>query len=374
MKSEHSSSDTVGSAGSILRRLHLDSPLLLSLIVLMGFGLIVLYSASGQSTDMMFRQAIRLGVGFVVMLVFAQIPPHSLRLWSPWLYAIGVFSLLLVFYFGDTGKGAQRWLDLGVVRFQPSEFMKLALPLGVAWYFAGKPLPPNLKRIAVALVMILVPMGLIIKQPDLGTALLVGAAGFLCLFLAGISWRLIAASGVLAIALTPLAWMLMHDYQKRRVMTLLNPESDPLGAGYHIIQSKIAIGSGGVYGKGWLNGTQAHLAFLPERTTDFIFSVLAEEFGLFGVLFLLVGYSVVLIRGLSLASRARDSYSRLVAGSIALTLFVYLFVNVGMVSGLLPVVGVPLPLVSYGGTSMVTLMASFGILMAVGSDRRFNPG
>ncbi|HEX7025887.1 MAG TPA: rod shape-determining protein RodA [Gammaproteobacteria bacterium] len=358
----------------IFRRLHLDPPLLLALLMLIGLGLTVLYSASGQSETMMVRQSIRLGVAFVVMLVFAQVPPHQLRMWSPWLYGLGMVGLLMVFYFGDVGMGAQRWLDLGFIRFQPSEVMKLIMPMTMAWYFAGKPLPPGFWRLLWAAILAMMPMVLIAKQPDLGTAVLVGSAGFVCLFLAGMRWRLIIAGGVAVMSLMPLLWHNMHGYQQRRVLTFINPESDPLGAGYHIIQSKIAIGSGGVYGKGWLNGTQSHLDFLPERTTDFIFSVLAEEFGLFGVLLLLTIYAFILFRSIRIAIRARDTYSRIVAGSLALTFFVYVFVNVGMVSGLLPVVGVPLPLVSYGGTSMVTLMAGFGILMSIGSDRRFSPG
>lgn len=358
----------------IFRRLRLDPALLLGLLMLIGLGLTVLYSASGRSETMMMRQGIRLGIAFVVMLVFAQVPPHQLRMWSPWLYGLGMAGLLLVFYVGDVGMGAQRWLDLGIVRFQPSEVMKLIVPMTLAWYFAGKPLPPGFWRVCWSALLLLMPMGLIAKQPDLGTAVLVGSAGFMCLFLAGMRWRLLLAGGAAAMASMPVLWHYMHDYQRRRVLTFINPESDPLGAGYHIIQSKIAIGSGGIYGKGWLNGTQSHLDFLPERSTDFIFSVLAEEFGLFGVLLLLSIYAFILFRCIRIAARARDTYSRILAGSLALTFFVYVFVNVGMVSGLLPVVGVPLPLVSYGGTSMVTLMAGFGILMSISSDRRFNPG
>lgn len=358
----------------VFRRLRLDPALLLGLLMLIGLGLTVLYSASGRSEMMMMRQGIRLGIAFAVMLVFAQVPPHQLRMWSPWLYGLGMIGLLLVFYIGDIGMGAQRWLDLGIVRFQPSEVMKLTVPMTLAWYFAGKPLPPGFWRVCWSALLLVMPMGLIAKQPDLGTALLVGSAGFMCLFLAGMRWRLLLAGGAAAMALMPVLWHYMHDYQRRRVLTFINPESDPLGAGYHIIQSKIAIGSGGIYGKGWLNGTQSHLDFLPERSTDFIFSVLAEEFGLFGELLLLSIYAFILFRCIRIAARARDTYSRILAGSLALTFFVYVFVNVGMVSGLLPVVGVPLPLVSYGGTSMVTLMAGFGILMSISSDRRFNPG
>ena len=363
-----------GIARLVFKRLRLDPTLLLGILLLVGVGLVVLYSASGQSQSMLMRQIFRLCVAFFMMLVMAQISMHKLRLWSPWLYGLGILCLLMVFYFGDTGKGAQRWLDLGIVRFQPSEIMKLFVPMAVCWYVAGKMLPPTFKHLLVATMMVFVPMALIAKQPDLGTALLIGSAGFVCLFLAGMSWRWLFAAAVAATCLLPLLWHGMHDYQRKRVITFINPESDPLGAGYHIIQSKIAIGSGGIYGKGWLNGTQSHLDFLPERSTDFIFSVLAEEFGLYGVLVLLTIYTFILIRGLRIATRARDTYSRLLAGSIMLTFFVYIFVNVGMVTGLLPVVGVPLPMISYGGTSMVTLMAGFGILMSIHSERRFNPG
>lgn len=355
-------------------RLRLDPALTLALLSLVGIGLVVLYSASGADSAVMFRQSIRLLLGFIAMLSLAQVSTHKLRLWSPWFYAASIVSLILVFYIGDVGKGAQRWLDLGIMRFQPSELTKLIVPMTVAGYLANKSLPPNWKAVLVAAVIFIVPMMMIVKQPDLGTALLVGSAGFVCIFLSGVSWILLIVAGLIMCAAMPLAWNFLRDYQQQRVLTFLNPESDPLGSGYHIIQSKIAIGSGGVYGKGWLNGTQSHLDFLPERSTDFIFSVLAEEFGLFGVLAVLVLYGFIVLRGLRIASRARDSYSRMVAGSIALTFFVYLFVNVGMVSGLLPVVGVPLPLVSYGGTSMVTLMAGFGILMSVNMDKRLHPG
>lgn len=356
------------------RRLRIDPPLFLALLTLIGLGLLILYSASGQSGAMLLRQILRLMLGMIGMLVFAQISTHKLSLWSPWLYIGGMFCLLLTFFVGDVGKGAQRWLDLGFVRFQPSELMKLIVPMTMAWYLSGKLLPPRFKHTVVAILVFLLPIVLIIKQPDLGTALLVGSAGLVCLFLAGMSWWWMFGGSLLVCAAMPLAWNFLRDYQQQRVLTFFNPESDPLGAGYHIIQSKIAIGSGGVYGKGWLNGTQSHLDFLPERSTDFIFSVLAEEFGLFGVLVILVLNGFIVLRGLRIASRAKDGYSRIVAGSITLTFFVYLVVNVGMVSGLLPVVGVPLPLVSYGGTSMVTLLIGFGILMSINADRRFVSG
>ena len=357
----------------LLAVFHIDLPLLAGLLVLSGFGLIVLYSASGENLAQVQRQAVRIVLALGVMLAVAQVNPTTLRRWSPWLYAVGLVMLIAVLVFGEVGKGAQRWLDLGVIRFQPSEMVKLAVPLMIAWYLAEKRLPPTWQRIGVAAVMIIVPVLLIAKQPDLGTALLVASAGIFALFLAGISWRLIGALIVAGAAAAPVAWYLMRDYQRQRVLTFLDPEKDPLGAGYHIIQSKIAIGSGGLYGKGWLNGTQSQLDFLPERHTDFIFAVLSEEFGLIGVLMLLGLYLFIIARGLHIATRAQDTFTRLLAGSLTLVFFVYLFVNTGMVTGLLPVVGVPLPLVSYGGTSLVTLMAGFGILMSIHTHRRLLP-
>jgi len=277
----------------------------------------------------------------------------------------------LVLIMGEVGKGAQRWLDIGVLRFQPSELMKLAAPMAAAWYLHERPLPPKFSEtLIVAALAVALPAALIARQPDLGTALLIAASGLIVILLAGLSWRLIIMSAVLALAAAPLLWFNMHEYQRQRVLTFLNPESDPLGSGYHIIQSKIAIGSGGVFGKGWLNGTQAQLEFLPERATDFIFAVLGEEFGLLGLCSLLLVYIFIVLRGLYIATQAQDTFGRLLAGSISLTFFVYVLVNTGMVTGLLPVVGVPLPMVSYGGTSMVTLMAGFGILMSVHSHRK----
>jgi rod shape determining protein RodA len=357
----------------LLAVFHVDLPLLVGLMLLCGFGLVVLYSATGQDLGQVKRQLVRLGLAFTVMLAVAQLNPTSLRRWSPWLYLLGILMLIAVLAFGEVGKGAQRWLDLGVLRFQPSEMVKLAVPLMIAWYLAEQRLPPTMRRLLVAAALTAVPVLLIAKQPDLGTALLVGSAGIFVLFLAGISWRLIAALGAVAAAAAPVVWYLMRDYQRQRVLTFLDPEKDPLGAGYHIIQSKIAIGSGGLFGKGWLNGTQSQLDFLPERHTDFIFAVLSEEFGLVGVLTLLALYLFIIGRGLFIATRAQDTFTRLLAGSLTLVFFVYLFVNTGMVSGLLPVVGVPLPLVSYGGTSLVTLMAGFGILMSIHTHRRLLP-
>jgi rod shape determining protein RodA len=357
----------------LLAVFHIDLPLLASLLLLSGFGLIVLYSASGQNFDLVERQAVRIVLALAIMLAIAQLNPTTLRRWSPWLYGVGLVMLVAVLVFGQVGKGAQRWLDLGIVRFQPSEMVKLAVPLMIAWYLAEKRLPPSWQRLTMAAAMIVVPVLLIAKQPDLGTSLLVASAGIFVLFLAGISWRLIGVLMVGAAAAAPAAWYLMRDYQRQRVLTFLDPEKDPLGTGYHIIQSKIAIGSGGMYGKGWLNGTQSQLDFLPERHTDFIFAVLSEEFGLTGVLMLMALYLFIIARGLYIATRAQDTFTRLLAGSLTLVFFVYLFVNTGMVTGLLPVVGVPLPLVSYGGTSLVTLMAGFGMLMSIHTHRRLLP-
>ncbi len=353
------------------RSLHIDWPLFIGLIVLAGVGLITLYSAGGQDMDLIVRQSIRLGIAFGAMFVVAQIPPHHIERWAPWLFGIGLLMLLGVLLFGTVGKGAQRWLDLGFFRFQPSEIMKLAVPMMIAWYLADNTLPPSRKAIFITAIIIAVPVALIAKQPDLGTSLLIAAAGIFALLLAGISSRLVGGLSLLAGAAMPLVWFFgMHDYQRQRVLTFLNPESDPLGSGYHIIQSKIAIGSGGLFGKGWLNGTQSQLEFLPERTTDFIFAVFAEEFGLFGILILLLLYLYIIGRGLYIAAQAQDTFTRLLGGSLILTFFVYLVVNIGMVSGMLPVVGLPLPLVSYGGTSMVTLMAAFGVLMSIQTHRK----
>ncbi len=355
----------------LLQRLHIDLPLLLGLLILAGAGLFVLYSAGDRNLDLIDRQTLRLSLAFIVMLALAQLRPSTLRFWAPWLFGIGTAMLVAVLVFGDVGKGAQRWLDLGLFRFQPSEIMKLAVPMMLAWYLAETPLPPSRSRIAMATLLLIVPTLLVAKQPDLGTSLLIAISGIFVLLLAGLRWKLVLGVIVLLAAAAPLVWnYLLHGYQRDRVLTFINPQNDPLGAGYHIIQSTIAIGSGGVYGKGWLNGTQSHLDFLPERSTDFIFAVFSEEFGFMGILVLLSMYVFILSRGLYIALQAQDTFSRLLAGSLTLTFFVYLFVNIGMVSGLLPVVGVPLPLISYGGTSMVTLMAAFGILMSIQTHRK----
>lgn len=354
----------------LLLALRLDPPLMVGILAICAVGMLVLYSASGESVDLLMRQAVRLGVGFGLMLVIAQIPPQNFRLWTPWLYLLGIGLLVWVAMAGVVGQGAQRWIDLGFMRFQPSEAMKIAVPMMVAWFIADHGLPVSLPRAIAALALALLPAGMIAVQPDLGTSLLVVAAGVFGIFLAGLRWRWIMAAAGIAVAAAPVVWMFMHEYQRNRVLTLLNPENDPLGTGYHIIQSKIAVGSGGPYGKGWLNGTQAHLDFLPERSTDFVFAVFGEEFGLFGGVLLILAYLFLVGRCLFIAAQAQDSFGRLLAGSLALMLFVYVFVNIGMVVGLLPVVGIPLPLVSYGGTSMVTLLAAFGIIMSIRSHKR----
>ncbi|MDX1750363.1 MULTISPECIES: rod shape-determining protein RodA [unclassified Methylophaga] len=353
-----------------LQRVHLDGLLILGILTLLLFSSVVLYSSGGEDIGLLLRQGVRMAIAITVMILLAQIHPDRFKDVAFWIYAVGLLMLIAVLLFGTIGKGAQRWLDLGFFRFQPSEIMKLAVPLVVAVYLADRPLPPSFVRMFFALVMIAVPALLIAKQPDLGTALLIASSGLIVVFLSGVSWRLIMSFLALAAAAAPVLWYFMHDYQRRRVMTLFNPESDPLGAGYHIIQSKIAIGSGGLQGRGWLQGTQSHLEFLPERSTDFIFAVIAEEFGLIGLTLLITVYLLITARGLYIAAQAQLSYMKLLAGSIAITFLVYVFVNVGMVTGLLPVVGVPLPLISYGGTSMVTLLAGFGILMSIHTHRR----
>lgn len=343
----------------------IDWLLLFGLLAITGYGLIVLYSASGGSERMFISRLVQVSLGLGLMLVMAMFPPRFYEKLSPYLYVLCVILLILVDVAGETSKGAQRWLNLGFVRFQPSEIAKLAVPLMVATYLGNRALPPNFKDTVIALAIIMVPTLLVAIQPDLGTSILVCAAGLFVLFLAGLSWKLIAAGAVFVAGFIPIMWFyLMHDYQKTRVMTLLDPEKDPLGAGYHIIQSKIAIGSGGIEGKGWMEGTQSQLEFLPEPHTDFIFSVLSEEHGMIGVLILLAIYLFIIGRGLIVGAKSSSSFGRILSGGTALLFFVYVFVNIGMVSGILPVVGVPLPLFSYGGTSYVTLMAAFGLMMS----------
>ncbi len=351
-------------------RLHLDAPLLVTLILLSALGLMVLYSASGGDISLVKRQLIRLSLAFTGMLFVAQFHPRLLLRLTPWLFVAGVLLLLAVLLGGESSGGAQRWLNLYVVRFQPSEMMKLAVPMMVAWYLADARLPPNRWQLLGSALLIAVPMLMTARQPDLGTALLIGSAGFFAMFLAGLQWRLLGFLTVLAAAMAPLLWHFMHEYQRQRVITFLSPEQDPLGTGYHIIQSKIAIGSGGMFGKGWLNGTQSQLDFIPERSTDFIFAVLGEEFGFFGILLLFTLYLIIVVRGIMIAIQAQDTYTRLLAGSLSMTFFIYVIINTGMVTGLLPVVGLPLPMISYGGTSIVTLMAGFGILMSIQTHRK----
>ena len=362
----------LGGFGHMLRKLNVDGPLLGGLLLICAFGLVVLYSAVGESTRLLMNQVIRLGVAIVGMLIIAQMSPDFLRRWTPWGYLAGLVLLVLVLTTGEVGQGARRWLDLGI-RFQPSEIMKLAVPMMASWYLHDRHIPPRAGQLLVLAVIIIIPTLLIARQPDLGTALLIAASGIIVVVLAGLPIRLMLGLAVLSVPGAFVLWNFMQDYQKQRVLTLLDPDSDPLGAGYNIIQSKIAIGSGGLFGKGWTNGSQAHLEYLPERDTDFIFAVMGEELGLLGVLALLTLYVFVIGRGLYIAIQAHDTYSRLLAGSISLTFFVYIFVNTAMVTGLVPVVGIPLPLVSFGGTSMVTLMAGFGILMSIHSHRKLLP-
>ena len=362
----------LGDFSHVMRRLNIDGPLLGGILLICALGLVVLYSAVGENMRLWLNQLIRLGVALIAMFIVAQMPPDFLRRWTPWGYLGGLILLILVLATGEVGQGAKRWLDLGI-RFQPSEVMKLAVPMMLAWYLHDRPIPPKLGQLLILAAMIAVPTVLIARQPDLGTSLLIAASGVIVIILAGLPIRLMIGLAIAAVPGALVLWNYMQDYQKQRVLTLLNPDSDPLGAGYNIIQSKIAIGSGGLFGKGWTNGSQAHLEYLPERDTDFIFAVMGEELGLLGVLSLIALYVFVIGRGLYIAIRAPDTYSRLLAGSISLTFFVYVFVNTAMATGLVPVVGVPLPLVSFGGTSMVTLMAGFGILMSIQSHRKLLP-
>ena len=353
------------------RGIVIDVPILLATISIAVLGFIILYSAVGENSSMVLRQVLRFGLALMVFGILSQVSPRLLRIWSPWIFCITLVFLLMVMLKGEMGGGAPRWLDIGIIRFQPSEIMKISVPMMVAWFMHERPLPPTFMQLLILLLIFCVPTFLIYQQPDLGTALLVMFSGGFTVLLAGLSIRLIAILGMFSLSCIPVLWSYMFDYQRARVLTFLDPESDPLGAGYNIIQSKIALGSGGLFGKGWLNGTQSHLEFLPERSTDFIFAVMGEEFGLLGLLFLLGLYLLLVGRGLYIASQAQDTFTRLLAGGLSLTFFVYVFVNSGMVSGLLPIVGVPLPLVSAGGTSMVTLMAGFGILASIHGNRKF---
>ena len=360
------------SAGSrTLRALGLDGPLTGVLAIIVCIGILVVYSASGQNLKMVEHHLANIAIAVTALLALARFAtPQYLRLLAPFAYAIGVILLIVVAVTGHIGKGAQRWLDVGVMRFQPSEIMKLAVPMMCAWYMHERPMPPSFKDLVIMAMIIGVPTAMIVVQPDLGTALLIAASGLIVMLLAGLQVVLILIALPVFGGAAWAAWHHIHDYQRQRILTFINPENDPLGAGYHIIQSQIAIGSGGVFGKGYLQGSQAQLEFLPERSTDFIFAVIGEEWGLLGQLLLIALYGVVIGRALYLANQGQDTFSRLTGGAIALSFFVYVFVNTGMVSGILPVVGVPLPMISYGGTSMVTLLAGFGILMALHSHRK----
>ncbi|PZQ41324.1 MAG: rod shape-determining protein RodA [Ectopseudomonas oleovorans] len=368
-----SDEDVLRRRASLLQRMHIDGWLLLLLLILGAGSLFILYSASGKNVDLLLKQASSFGIGMLAVVVIAQFDPRFMARWVPLAYVAGVALLMAVEVMGHTAMGATRWINIpGVIRFQPSELMKIIMPMTIAWYLSRHNLPPRFKHIVISLAMIGVPFVLILKQPDLGTSLLVLASGAFVVFMAGLQWRWIVGAAAAAVPIAIGMWyFVMHDYQKRRVLTFLNPESDPLGAGWNIIQSKAAIGSGGVLGKGWLLGTQSHLDFLPESHTDFIIAVLAEEFGLVGVCLLLLLYLLLLARGLVITAQAQTLFGKLLAGALTMTFFVYVFVNIGMVSGLLPVVGVPLPFISYGGTHLVTLLSGFGILMAIHTHRKW---
>ena len=349
---------------------HIDGPLLGTMLLLMGVGLIVIFSGSNQNLPRISSQMVSMLVALGVMYAFANIPPHYLTRIALPLYVLGVLLLVCVALFGDVVNGARRWLHVGVTRIQPSEIMKIAVPLMLAWYFDRYEATLKLKNYIAAAAMLIIPVVLIVRQPDLGTAMLVMAAGCYVLFLAGLAWRIILGLGVAGAACLPLVWSMMHDYQRQRILTLIDPTQDPLGSGYHTIQSTIAVGSGGIVGKGWLQGTQTHLDFIPERTTDFIFAVYSEEFGLSGNILLLILFLLVIARGIVITANAPTLFTRLFAGAITLTFFTYAFVNMGMVSGILPVVGVPLPLISYGGTSLVTICLGLGILMSIQTHKK----
>ena len=352
------------------QRFHIDLPLFFSLLFLCGLGVLVLYSASGEQSAVVFRQVTKIGIAFFLMCLVAQISPYTIERWSVGIFFISIIFLVIVLWLGDTGKGSQRWLDLGFFSFQPSEIMKFTVPMIVAKFIAHRTLPPSLDSVFMVALLVAIPVFLIAKQPDLGTAFLVCITGLSIVFVAGISFRLITLVSILCAMCTPILWHFMHDYQKQRVLTFFDYEQDPLGVSYHIIQSMIAVGSGGIQGKGWLNGTQSHLEFLPERTTDFIFAVYCEEFGLIGVFVLLCVYLCIIGRSIYIIMSAQRIYEKLLASALVVVFFLYIFVNMGMVVGGLPIVGIPLPLMSYGGSSIVTFMLTFGILMSIHTHRR----
>tara|TARA_B100000614_G_scaffold122872_1_gene110064 strand:+ start:1472 stop:2587 length:1116 start_codon:yes stop_codon:yes gene_type:complete len=355
-----------GGISSILR---IDAKIFIAILLITFLGLLTIYSSSSGDLSLVIKQATRIVIGIVTMIFIAQVHPDNLRLFAPFLYFVTFVLLVVVLFFG-VGNTADRWLDLYLFRFQPSELMKVFVPLMVAYYYSNKPLPPKSAYLLIASLIVLIPVLMIMKQPDLGTALLIGMSGAIAILLAGISLKFFLGSSFTIILLAPVLWMNMHDYQKQRVLTFFDPESDPMGAGYHLLQSKIALGSGGFFGKGLFNGTQSKLGFVPEHSTDFIFSAFGEEFGFLGVLLLLSLYLFIALRGLSISVKATDNFGRILSGTLSLTLFLYVIVNVGMVIGFLPVVGAPLPFMSYGGTSMVTLFATVGIIMSIKSHQR----
>ncbi|GIT34524.1 MAG: rod shape-determining protein RodA [Gammaproteobacteria bacterium] len=352
------------------QRLHIDFPLFLAFMAIFMVSLTTIYSASNSSIDAVVNQGIKILISISAMLVVAQFSPLNYARVGPWLYFLCLVLLILVLAIGETRNGATRWLNIGIISFQPSELMKIAMPLMIARYISRGALPPNISSVALSIIIVLIPSYLIMEEPDLGTSILIAFSGLVVIFLSGLKKRYLAVAFTLFLAYLPFMWSSIHPFQKKRVLSFLNPESDPLGSGYHLIQSKIAIGSGGLFGKGWLNSTQGQLDFLPERTTDFIFAILAEEFGFLGVSLLIGIYLFIIWRGIMIAINAQDLFSRLLASSISLTFFVYVFVNIAMTTGLLPVVGVPLPLISSGGTSMVTIMVGLGMLMSVQTHRR----
>ena len=351
------------------QRLHIDFPLLVAFLAIFMISLTAIYSASNSNIDAVVNQAIKILISISAMAVVAQFSPLSYGRVGPWLFLLCLVLLILVLVIGETRNGATRWLNIGI-SFQPSELMKIAMPLMIARYISSGALPPTVFSVGVSITIVLVPSYLIMEQPDLGTSILIAFSGLVVIFLSGLKKRYLAVAFGLFLAYLPLMWSNMHPFQKNRVLAFLNPGSDPTGSGYHLIQSKIAIGSGGLFGKGWLNSTQGQLDFLPERTTDFIFAILAEEFGFLGISLLIGIYLFIIGRGIMIAINAQDLFSRLLASSISLTFFVYVFVNIAMTTGLLPVVGIPLPLISSGGTSMLTIMVGLGMLMSVQTHRR----
>ncbi|MFZ4535869.1 rod shape-determining protein RodA [Propionivibrio sp.] len=348
---------------------HIDGPLLTITLILMVFGLATVYSATYDANNRALSQLLNMTLGLAVMWAVAQLPPQKLMRFAVPLYVLGVILLVLVYLVGVKVNGARRWLPLGFIRIQPSEILKIAVPLMLAWYFHKYEAALKFRHYAIAGLLLIIPFALIAKQPDLGTAILVGAAGFYVIFFAGLPWKVIIGMVIAGASAAPFVWTMLHDYQRKRILTLIDPTTDPLGSGYHIIQSTIAIGSGGSFGKGWLEGTQTHLEFIPERHTDFIFAVFSEERGLLGNSILVILYLLLIARGLMITANASTLFARVLGGSITLSFFTYAFVNMGMVSGILPVVGVPLPFMSYGGTALVTLFLGLGILMSIHSHR-----